>query len=130
MNNVSFVGRLVADPELRQTPNGVSVCNFFIAVARNRNRDVADFFRCVTWKGSAEYLVRYGRKGALVAISGELINESYTDSSGNKREITKVNVAQFDILQTRSAEKTEPSEKMEPEAASVPETTGNDDLPF
>lgn len=127
VNNVSLVGRLVADPELKQTPNGVSVCSFTLAVRRPKTKeDIADFIPCVAWRSSAEYLVRYGKKGALLSASGILTIKRYKDQDGNFRTFPEVVADDVNILQRTS----EPSEKPEPEPPSVPETTGNDDLPF
>lgn len=126
MNNVSLVGRLVADPELKQTPNGVSVCSFTLAVKRPKTKEETDFIPCAAWRASAEYLVRYGRKGALISASGMLTIRRYKDQDGNNRTFPEVVADDINILQKTS----EPTEKTEPEAPSVPETVGNDDLPF
>ena len=127
LNNVSLIGRLVSDPELKQTPNGVSVCSFTLAVRRPKTKeDIADFIPCAAWRASAEYLVRYGKKGALISASGMLTIRRYKDQDGNNRTFSEVVADDVNILQRTS----EPTEKTEPEAPSVPESTGNDDLPF
>lgn len=126
LNNVSLVGRLVADPELKQTPNGVSVCSFTLAVRRPKTKEETDFIPCVAWRASAEYLVRYGKKGALLSASGILSIKRYKDQDGNFRTFPEIVADDVNILQRT----TEPSEKTEPEPPSVPETTVNDDLPF
>lgn len=126
LNNVSLVGRLTADPELKQTPNGITVCSFTLAVRRPKTKDETDFIPCAAWRASAEYLVRYGKKGALISASGMLTIRRYKDQDGNNRTFPEVVADDVNILQKTS----EPSEKTEPEAPSVPEMTGNDDLPF
>ena len=89
LNSVCLMGRLVADPELRQTPSGVSVCSFRIAVDRTYQpkgqEKQTDFINIVTWRGTAEFVSRYFRKGQLVAVQGSIQTSQYTDLDGNKR---------------------------------------------
>ena len=89
LNSVCLMGRLVADPELRQTPSGVSVCSFRIAVDRTYQpkgqEKQTDFINIVTWRGTAEFVSRYFRKGQLVAVQGSIQTSQYTDRDGNKR---------------------------------------------
>ena len=86
MNSINLVGRLTADPELKTTQSGISVCTFSLAVNRPRVKDTTDFINCVAWRQSAEYLCNYGRKGNLVAVSGVLTSRKYDDSNGNHRD--------------------------------------------
>lgn len=84
MNKVNLVGRLTADPELRQTQNGVSSCRFTLAVDRrfkdkNSGEKQADFISCVAWKQSAEFISRYFNKGKMIAIVGELRTGKFQD---------------------------------------------------
>ena len=76
LNNVILMGRLVAEPELRTTASGVSVCSFTVAVERSYVKQgeerQADFIDCVAWRQSAEFLTRYFAKGQLVALEGSL----------------------------------------------------------
>lgn len=94
MNKCMFVGRMVADPELKTTSNGLSVCSFRIAVDRRfkdaNGQRVADFIACVAWRKTAEYVNNYLRKGDLIAASGELQNRQYTAQDGAKRFITEI----------------------------------------
>lgn len=89
LNSVCLMGRLVADPELRTTPSGVSVCSFRIAVDRNYQTKgqerQTDFINIVTWRGTADFVSRYFHKGSMVVIQGSIRTESYTDKEGNKR---------------------------------------------
>ena len=89
LNSVCLMGRLVADPELRQTPSGVSVCSFRIAVDRTYTpkgqEKQTDFINIVTWRSTAEFVSRYFRKGQLVAVQGSIQTSQYTDRDGNKR---------------------------------------------
>ncbi|MEA5012194.1 MAG: single-stranded DNA-binding protein [Angelakisella sp.] len=93
-NKAILVGRLTADPELRQTPNGVAVCSFSIAVDRRfSGRDAerkADFINIVAWRQQAEFISRYFRKGEPIGIEGSIQTRSYEDKQGNKRTAVEV----------------------------------------
>lgn len=101
LNNVVLLGRIVADPELKQTPNGNSVANFTLAVDRSYCKPGAerqcDFLDCVAWKGTGEFISKYFRKGQLIAVTGSIQTRSYTDKEGNKRKAFEilVNSASF-----------------------------------
>lgn len=88
-NKSILIGRLVADPELRQTPNGVPVTSFRIAVDRpftSRGGDrQADFIDIVAWRNTAEFVCKYFHKGKLILVEGSLQTRSYTDKQGNNR---------------------------------------------
>jgi single-strand DNA-binding protein len=90
MNSINLVGRLVSDPELKQTNSGKSVCSFTLAVSRPRVKDTTDFINCVVWNQSAEYLTTYGRKGNLVAVTGVLTSRKFDDKDGNHRTAFEV----------------------------------------
>lgn len=92
MNIAIIMGRLTADPELRTTQSGISVCSFTIAVDRYRKdkESKADFIRCVAWRQSAEFISRYFSKGKMIAIEGSIQVDNYTDKDGNKRQQTNV----------------------------------------
>ncbi|QEY34639.1 single-stranded DNA-binding protein [Caproiciproducens galactitolivorans] len=94
LNIAVLMGRLVADPELRQTPNGVSVTSFTLAVDRSYAKQgkerQADFIDIVTWRSTAEFACKYFRKGQLVAVQGSIQTRSYTDKDGNKRKAFEV----------------------------------------
>ena len=94
INVVVLMGRLTADPELRTTPNGISVTSFSIAVDRTYQKAGAekqtDFINIVAWRGTAEFITRYFRKGSMIAITGSLQMRSYTDKDGNKRTVYDV----------------------------------------
>lgn len=89
MNSILITGRLCADPELRQTQSGVSVCQFRVAVNRRfANKQTgereADFISCVAWRQTADFVSRYFRRGGWIELSGELRNNDYTDQNGTK----------------------------------------------
>lgn len=92
MNKHCSTGRLVADPELKTTPNGTSVCSFMLAVKRPNVKDTTDFIWYVAWQHSAEYLCKYGKKGDFVEVTGVLTSRNFEDSNGNKRTAYEVRV--------------------------------------
>ena len=89
LNVVALMGRLVADPELRHTPNGVATCTFRIAVDRSFVRAgeerKADFIDIVVWRQTAEFVCKYFHKGNLIAVDGSIQTRTYEDKTGNKR---------------------------------------------
>ena len=105
MNKVILIGRITKDPELRNTPTGVPVVSFTIAVNRtyqdkNGERQ-ADFINCIAWRNQAENLARYIRKGGLVAVDGSIQTRSYDDPNGVKRYVTEVMVNQVSFLESK-----------------------------
>ena len=89
MNKVILMGRLCADPEFRQTPNGVSTCRIRIAVNRQfTNKQTgereADFINVTCWRQTAEFVNRYFRKGSMIIVEGSLRNNDWTDQNGVK----------------------------------------------
>ena len=89
LNVIAIMGRLVADPELRTTPEGVNVCRFRILCDRNfakpGEQRQADFIDVITWRQSADFVCRYFQKGSLIAIQGRLQTNTYTGKDGNNR---------------------------------------------
>ena len=96
LNKVIMGGRLTADPELKQTPSGVSVCTFSIAVNRRFNskdasqQTQADFFNITAWRASAEFVSKYFTKGSMIVVSGRLQIRNWNDKDGNKRRSAEV----------------------------------------
>jgi single-strand DNA-binding protein len=94
LNCAVIMGRLTADPELRQTPNGVAVTTFTVAVDRGFVRQgeerKADFINVVAWRQTAEFVTRYFSKGSMIAIRGEIQTRPYEDKNGNKRTAFEV----------------------------------------
>ena len=108
LNKVIMMGRLTADPELKTTEkDNLSVCNFSIAVERPRRKKgeekETDFFNCTIWKGGAEVLCKYFKKGDLITISGSLRNSAYLDKNENRR--IKTNIVVNEIYFTESKNK-------------------------
>ena len=88
LNSVILMGRLVADPELRTTTTGKSVCSFRIAVDRayrSGEERKADFINIVAWENTANFVCRYFNKGSMIAIQGQLQSTQYEDKTGAKR---------------------------------------------
>ncbi|MBR3592177.1 MAG: single-stranded DNA-binding protein [Clostridia bacterium] len=88
LNSVIIMGRLTADPELRTTQSGLSVTSFQVAVERNyKNGEErqTDFINCVAWRGTADFVTTYFKKGQMIAIQGSLQTRNYEDKNGNKR---------------------------------------------
>lgn len=92
-NKTILGGRLTATPELKTTPNGVTVCSFTVAVNRNGAKEqTADFIDCVAWRTTAEFLSKYFTKGSSICVVGSIQTRIYTDKDGNKRKVTEINV--------------------------------------
>lgn len=98
MNYVFMRGILVAKPEMRSTANGKGYCNFRTAVRRDfKAKGVdTDFFNCIAWGQSAEYLCNYGEKGARVTIAGNLQNDTY-EKDGKRQYSTQVVVRRIEL---------------------------------
>ena len=95
MNQIVIMGRLTRDPELRQTPSGVSVASFTLAVDRNFTpRDggekQTDFIDVVAWRNTGEFVSKYFVKGQMAAVTGRLQIRDWTDKEGNKRRSAEV----------------------------------------
>lgn len=94
LNKTFQMGRLTHDPELRRTQSGTPVCSFSIACERdfknaNGERDT-DFFDCVAWRQTAEFVSQYFTKGRMAIVEGRLQNRDWTDKEGNKRRSTEI----------------------------------------
>ncbi len=105
-NKVILVGRLTADPELKQTGTGLSVCSFSIAVNRryskaDQGQPTADFFTVVAWRNTAEFVCRSFRKGRPILVCGQLQNRSWTDNNGNKRYVTEIVADEVDFVDSK-----------------------------
>ena len=108
MNKVILVGNLTRDPELTETPSGVAVCRFAIAVSRDYaaadGTRETDFFNITVWRGRAEVCGKYLKKGNKVAIVGSLQNRSYEDKDGVKRNVTDVIANEVEFLTPKNAQ--------------------------
>ena len=141
-NKVILIGNLCADPELKQTQNGVSVTSFSLAVGRRKVKDQepqTDFITVVAWRGTAEFISKYFQKGKAILVVGSLQTRTWEDQNGQKRYATEVvaEEAQFVEKKSESAGMQSPSPtanslnspySLQPTA--FEEMTGDDDLPF
>jgi single-strand DNA-binding protein len=125
-------GRLTADPELKVTPNGKSVCSFTIAVDRGYgNNKETDFITCVAWEQRAEFISKYFSKGSEIGIEGNIQTRKWQDKNGNNRiafEI-KVNNTQF-IGSKKTETQTDPLVEVAQKVEGFTEVDDTDDLPF
>lgn len=131
MNNVSLIGRLVRDPELRYIPSGTAVTKFTLAIDRGlsrekkiemtaENKPTADFINIVVWGKQAENCVNYLAKGKQVGIQGRIQSGTYNDKDGKKVYTTDVVASNVYFLEWDKKD-------------DVPEgfhPTDNDDIPF
>ena len=138
LNKVILMGRLTKDPELRNTPNGVSVASFTLAVDRNYAKPgedkETDFINIVAWRNTADFVSKYFTKGQLVAVCGKLQVRSWEDTSGQKRYATDVVADEVffaeskkDGVQTAPAQ-TAPAQSGQ--GSLVGFTSADEDLPF
>lgn len=91
LNNVIIMGRLTKDPELRRTDSGKAVTSFSIASDRDFKTDIdVDFFNCVSFGKTAEFIDSYFSKGKMIAILGKLQNRSWAAKDGTTRIVTEI----------------------------------------
>lgn len=101
MNQGAYIGRLTADPELRQTQGGISVTGFTLAIDRPGTRDKTDFINFVAWRQTAEFICKYFRKGQKIALTGYLTSRQYEDKNGNQRTAFEVVVDRAEFVESR-----------------------------
>lgn len=119
LNRVVLMGRLVADPELKTTNSGVSVCSFRIAVDRsyvkNGEQRQADFFDIVAWRSSAEFVCKHFAKGSLIAVDGQLQSRQYQTKDGSNRSTVEVVADNISFTGERKEQKQESGYDVMPE---------------
>jgi single-strand DNA-binding protein len=141
-NKVILIGNLVENPELKQTPSGVPVVNFRIAVSRRFKKEGgqdADFINIVAWRQTAEFVNKYFTKGNSILVCGSLQSRSWQDKDGNNRSTLEVLADEASFIERKTAEGSAPST---PSTAPAPynatrekfaefvEMTEDSDLPF
>lgn len=108
LNQTIIVGRMVQDPELRQTDNGRKVANVTLAVPRsfkNSNGEYeTDFINCVLWKGIAESTVQYCKKGDLVGIKGRIQSREYEVDEESKKQVVEVVAEKVTFLSSKKTD--------------------------
>lgn len=131
MNSVALMGRLTHDVEIRQTPNGVAVCTFTIAVdAYSNGEKKANFINCVAWRGTAENIARYFAKGNMIGINGSIQTRTYQDKdTGKNRTAFEVLVDKFHFAGVSQPHAEKPVQNTAPSGFETVEEDGFD-LPF
>ena len=148
INNVSLVGRLTRDPELRYTPQNQAVATFSLAVNRQfknaKGEREANFINCVIWRQQAENMANWAKKGALMGITGRIQTRNYENQQGQRVYVTEVVADTFQLLESRQNSEnnqapaaTQPNNKSnvpgdshDPFVGSEPLNINDDDLPF
>ncbi len=107
MNKVFLIGNLTRDPERSETNSGVSVCHFGLAVNRGYSSQDAerqvDFFNVTAWRGTADNVARFCKKGSKVAVSGSIQMRTYEDNAGQKRTAVDIIANEVEFLTAKSA---------------------------
>lgn len=105
LNKVILGGRVASEPEQKQTPSGVSVVTYSMAVGRRfvtegQERET-DFFRVTAWQSTADFIARYFHKGDAICITGRIQNRSWTDQSGQKHYITEIVAEEANFVENK-----------------------------
>ena len=107
LNKVFLMGNLTADPELKQTSNGISACSFTVAVSRKyKSSDgttPTDFINVRAWRQQAEFVSKYFKKGKPIFVMGSLNISNYTDQNGQKRTWTEVVAEEIQFVESKGA---------------------------
>lgn len=137
INNVTLVGRLTRDPELKYTPSNIAITTFNLAVNRNfkgvNEEREADFINCMIWRKQAENFANWVKKGNLVGITGRIQTRNYENQQGQRVYVTEVVADTFQLLEKRdnTANNSNIEEQM-PQSfgATNPLDISDDDMPF
>lgn len=135
INNVTLIGRLTRDAELRYTQTNIATAQFNIACNRNfknaNDEYDADFINCVMWREQAERFCNWTRKGMLVGIVGRIQTRSHENQQGQRVYVTEVVAESFQVLEKRdnTANQNSMTEQMPPSYTSPMDIT-DDKLPF
>lgn len=135
-NKVILVGNMTADPEVKATQTGISVCSFSIAVNRKgaKNGEV-DFINCQAWRQQAEFIGKYFKKGKPILVCGQLQTRTWTDNQGNKRYATDVVADEISFVGSNESPTEAKNEPYVPSAytqnsQNFEEIPGDETLPF
>lgn len=115
LNVVAVMGRMVADPELRQTTGGKSVCSFRVAVNNGKDKP-AFFFDVVAWERTAEFISQYFHKGDMIALSGRLSQRKWQDKEGNNRSTVEIEAKAADFTGGKSESAGQPRAQYQQQA--------------
>lgn len=134
LNVVALMGRLVADPQLRQTTTGKNVASFRVAVDRGRKnangQNQADFFDIVAWDKSAEFICRYFQKGSMIAVEGRLQSRNYQDKNGSNRTAVEIVAQNVNFAGSKESTSHAPQNAAQRPAASSQRTQGEPDADY
>ena len=139
LNKVILIGHLTADPELKSTPNGVSVTSFSIGVTRKYTKQgeqpTTDFINIVAWRTTAEFITKYFRKGQAICICGSIQTRSYTAQDGTKRYATEVVADEATFVEKKASASDNGAQSgysapTEPATPQWEEVSGDEELPF
>lgn len=140
MNKVMLMGRMVKDPEMRQTTNGIDVARFSLAVNRRfakEGQQQTDFITCIAWRQTADFICKYFGKGSMIAICGSIQTRSWDDKDGNRQYATEVVAdeayftgSKFEQQSNTHSEPSNDSEKFEGFDDFSDMDSFEDDLPF
>lgn len=132
INKVILGGRIVQDLELKQTPQGVSVTTFSIAVNRRGKDAQTDFINCQAWRQAAETICKYFKKGSSICVIGSIQTRSWTDQQNNKRTATEVVADEVYFVDSKADNQASiPTEPIfQQQAPKFEEIDADDTLPF
>lgn len=125
LNNITIMGRLTKDPELKITSNDVKFCPFSVAVDREYGEKKTDFINCIAWRGTAEFINKYFAKGQMICCEGRMENNPYEDKEGKKRDSWGVNVSSVHFCGSKSE-----SGDVKPVSVEWEELPDDGELPF
>ena len=128
LNHIILQGRFTRDPELRRTASGTAVCSFSLAVERDiKNQDgtrSVDFINHVAWRGTAEMICKYFKKGSMAITEGRLELRDWTDNDGNKHREAEVRVANIHFGESKKSESNDNLSAMRNTLAQMAENNG------
>lgn len=104
MNRIVLVGRLVKDPELTYTPNGVPVAKFTLAVNRpfaKEDQQKADFVPCIIWRKPAENVANFLKKGSMAGVDGRIQTRNFEGQDGKRVYVTEVLCESVQFLESK-----------------------------
>lgn len=133
MNNICIIGRLCAQPEIKKTTSGVSVCSVSVAVDRDykvNGEKATDFIPCVFWRGTAEFVGKYFRKGDMIAVVGSLESRKYKDKDGNNRTVWEVKADKVSFCGGKKESQDNTQDNTQDFKDVYDELSGEDELPF
>ncbi len=149
LNKVILMGHMTADPELKQTTSGISVCSFSIGVNRryskqDQGQQSVDFINIVAWRQQAEFVSRYFKKGQSIVVCGSIQTRKWTDNNGQTRYATEVvaDEVSFGAPASQNAQGDRPAAQSytpsaygnptynSADSANFEEIPGDDSLPF